>query len=99
MNPEEQEALYVEYSCMDTSELMSVCSTDMSMEEVWILYEATCDRREEIDQMLAALNEECEQLKKARVKLPAEIVAKLLKFEASHTSFLDDLTDSGSVLF
>lgn len=94
MTLDEQEALYVEYSCMETKELMSVQVTDMTAEQVFILYEAMCDRRDEITEMLAALNEECEQKKKIYINLPADIVAKLLVWDATHTSFLDDLTDS-----
>ena len=98
MTLNEEEELYVYFFEMSTSELISISGPDLTVEETGILYEVLCDRRDEIDQMLASLNEECEQKKKTNVKLSAEIVAKLLAWDAIHTSFLNDLTDPGSVI-
>ena len=94
MTEREEEDLYVHFSVMDTDELVTVEWRDFSEEEYSIYAEVMLDRRDEIDQMIATLRVELNQNKKSQlVRLPAEIIAKLVEWDAAHTSFLDDLTD------
>lgn len=89
--PLDEEALYIHFYEMDTPELLGVSFADLSSLEMEILKEVFEDRRDEIDAMVDALQEELNLCKKKRtVVLPAEIIAQVTAWER--------LTDSNSVV-
>lgn len=93
MTPEEEEALFVYFCELDTNDLLCYSVAEIftlggGKTELKILYEALLYRREEIDTMV----KEMEDLKfknRRTIKLPMELVVKLMKWESAHNNFMD----------
>jgi len=90
MSDAEYEALYIHFFEMDTDDLVRVNHDFLTISEIATLFDVLEDRRDEIDSMLAALQDELDtNVKKRTIKVPAEIISQLAKWDAARTSFLD----------
>jgi hypothetical protein len=90
MTDAEYEALYIHFFEMDTDDLVRVNHDFLTISEIATLFDVLEDRRDEIDSMLAALQDELDtNVKKRTIRVPAEIISQLAKWDAARTSFLD----------
>jgi len=91
MTDAEYEALYIHFFEMDTDDLVRVNHDFLlTISEIATLFDVLEDRRDEIDSMLAALQDELDtNVKKRTIKVPAEIISQLAKWDAARTSFMD----------